>query len=407
MATSIIGTQQRAYGIGQGLQPIPPFTIVAQRAPTTSDRANIGTFWIFTTSNDCYVLVSINNGISNWVSFNQGGAGIFSSLQINGPSEFNGNILQQAPGVTATLLATTTAGLTNNGNFVNNTGAVTINAPAAPGTAALTVNGQNVINVPSASFVANVAGMFESVQFLNSNNANTGSTEISVITTNQDAGAGRIGDAQIRFADTVFGEFTLGRDASANDFVISGGGALGTDNRLTISGATGAVNLPEQPCFVLILDNNGGVGAYTNVTGNANIWDIGNPLLPILNGGPSTYNVVVNNGAGALNANGQYVIPQAGQYLFTVGVRLSNVPTATGCQLRLVKNATIIGAVENNCNVSGTGFLLLSTSNIVECAQNDVIYAQIQVTGMAGNTASVNSDGASYLGTYLTGALLN
>jgi len=127
MATSIIGTQQRAYGIGQGLQPIPPFTIVAQRAPTTSDRANIGTFWIYTVSNDCYVLTSINNGISNWVSFNQGGTGQFSSLVIttgpntiaglttfNGNVVFNGNITQAA-GVTSLLQTLITGSLSQDG----------------------------------------------------------------------------------------------------------------------------------------------------------------------------------------------------------------------------------------------------------------------------------------------------
>lgn len=152
MATSIIGTQQRAYGVGQGLQPIPPFTIVAQRAPTTSDRANIGTFWIFTTSNDCYVLVSINNGISNWVSFNQGGTGQFSSLDIstgpntiaglttfNGNVVFNGNITQTA-GVTSLLQTTITGSLSQNGGAtLLNTDAIAQTINIGTGAAAKTV----------------------------------------------------------------------------------------------------------------------------------------------------------------------------------------------------------------------------------------------------------------------------
>lgn len=409
MATSPLRLQQ-GYGIGNALQPLPPFTIIANRAPTQQDRARIGTFWTYTAANNVYVLTSVTGGLSNWLTLSNGGAGIFISLEVNGLSEFKGNIVQQAPGVTAAFLATTTAGLTNNGNFINNTGRVQINPSATPVQASLTVIGQNTATQPTATFAASVAGNHNAVQFVNQNAASTGTCEITVITTNQDAGAGRIGDAQIRLTDTAFGGFTLGKDASAGDFVISQGAALGTNDRLTIDGATGAVNLPSQPCFVLILDDNGGTGAYNNVTGGpvptANIWDIGNPLYVGV-GGPSQYNVILNNGAGVINANGQYVIPVTGRYLFNCQVRLSNVGTATGCQLRLIKNASFIGAVENNCNASTTGFLTLSTSSIVECNAGDLIYQQIQVVGMAGDTASVNSDGATYLSTYLTGALLN
>lgn len=118
MATSPVKLQQ-GYGIGNALQNLSPFSIIANRVPTQSDKARIGTFWIYTGANNVYVLSSVTGGLSNWLTLSNGGAGVFTSLTVNGASVFNGNITQIA-GVTS-LLATTTTGLTNNGVF-NQTG---------------------------------------------------------------------------------------------------------------------------------------------------------------------------------------------------------------------------------------------------------------------------------------------
>jgi len=139
MATSPLRLQQ-GYGIGNALQPLPPFSIIANRAPTQQDKARIGTFWVYTAANNVYVLTSVTGGNSNWLTLSNGGAGIFTSLTVNGPSIFNGNITQTA-GVTS-LLATTVTGLTNNGVF-NQTGAVNI-------------VGQIVQNTGNVSFTAPV-----------------------------------------------------------------------------------------------------------------------------------------------------------------------------------------------------------------------------------------------------------
>ena len=305
MATSPLRLQQ-GYGIGNALQPLPPFSIIANRAPTQQDKARIGTFWVYTAANNVYVLSSVTGGNSNWLTLSNGGAGIFTSLTVNGPSTFVGNITQTA-GVTS-LLATTTAGLTNNGNFVNNTGAVIINPSATAVTSSLTVFGQNTATQPSATFAASVAGNHNAVQFVNQNAASTGTCEITVITTNQDAGAGRIGDAQIRLTDTALGGFTLGKDASAGDFVISQGAALGTNDRLTIDGTTGAVNLPVQPCFNAFLTTN--IAAQT-----------GNGAEPVILFDTVSINVGTNYNA----ANGKFTAPVNGNYLIGASVLVGGV----------------------------------------------------------------------------------
>jgi hypothetical protein len=305
MATSPLRLQQ-GYGIGNALQPLPPFSIIANRAPTQQDKARIGTFWVYTAANNVYVLSSVTGGVSNWLTLSNGGAGVFLSLTVNGPSTFAGNITQTA-GVTS-LLATTTAGLTNNGNFVNNTGAVIINPSATAVTSSLTVFGQNTATQPSATFAASVAGNHNAVQFVNQNAASTGTCEITVITTNQDAGAGRIGDAQIRLTDTAFGGFTLGKDASAGDFVISQGAVLGTNDRLTIDGATGAVNLPVQPAFRAVRTADTGA-----VTGNNTPYDV------IFQS--TQYNI----GACYTAGTGVFQAPIAGRYLLSANVIVDNI----------------------------------------------------------------------------------
>jgi len=93
MATNPLRLQQ-AYGIGNSLQQLSPFTIIANRAPTTSDKARLGTLWDFKTSNLAYMLTSVTAGLSNWTLLsNNGGAGAFTSLTVTGPiTQTGGNV---------------------------------------------------------------------------------------------------------------------------------------------------------------------------------------------------------------------------------------------------------------------------------------------------------------------------
>lgn len=139
MATSPLRLQQ-GYGIGNALQPLPPFTIIANRAPTQQDRARIGTFWTYTAANNVYVLTSVTGGLSNWLTLSNGGAGIFISLEVNGLSEFNGNITQTA-GVTSLLQTTINGSLTQNGGAtLLNTDALAQTVNIGTGAAAKTVS---------------------------------------------------------------------------------------------------------------------------------------------------------------------------------------------------------------------------------------------------------------------------
>lgn len=368
MATSPLRLQQ-GYGIGNALQPLPPFSIIANRVPTQQDKARIGTFWVYTAANNVYVLSSVTGGVSNWLTLSNGGAGVFLSLTVNGPSIFAGNITQTA-GVTS-LLATTTTGLTNNGDFTNNTGRVIINPSATPVQASLTVNGQNTATQPTSTFAANVAGFHNAAQFVNQNAANTGTCEITVLTTNQDAGAGRIGDAQIRFTDTVFGGFTLGKDASAGDFVISQGGALGTNDRLTIDGATGAVNLPVQPAFRAVRTADTGP-----VTGNNTPYDV------------IFQSIQYNNGACYTPGTGVFRAPVAGRYLLSANVIVDNIAAGmTSAIVGFWDGAQYVGTqIYMNpvpVLIGGGAFLSFPINTILSLAQNADINVRINLAGGA------------------------
>lgn len=80
MATNISGFP-RAYSVSPGgLKNIPPFVINTNRAPATSDRANIGTLWNYINNNSVYMLTSATNGNYNWTPLTNN-IGVISSLQ--------------------------------------------------------------------------------------------------------------------------------------------------------------------------------------------------------------------------------------------------------------------------------------------------------------------------------------
>lgn len=63
-----------AYGLSTALLNVPLLPTVANRAPTSSDKAAIGTIWVYSAQNIAYVLTSIVNNVADWVIINQGAA---------------------------------------------------------------------------------------------------------------------------------------------------------------------------------------------------------------------------------------------------------------------------------------------------------------------------------------------
>src|SRR5690348_14483179 len=119
------------YGLTQALQQVFPTPIVAKRAPTTSDKAQLGTLWVqpVNTSgsavNSAWVLTSIISNSATWSDIS-GGAGSFTTLTVN-------------PG--PTNLSTVGNGAVTIGNS-SNTGAITLSVGS--GNMAINGNGNTV-----------------------------------------------------------------------------------------------------------------------------------------------------------------------------------------------------------------------------------------------------------------------
>ena len=64
---SVRRSSNTGYGLSEALPDIPLMPIVSQRAPTTNDKAAVGTIWVFRPQNLAYVLTSVVNNIATWV----------------------------------------------------------------------------------------------------------------------------------------------------------------------------------------------------------------------------------------------------------------------------------------------------------------------------------------------------
>ncbi len=86
-----------AYGESQPLLNVFAAPIISLRAPTTADKAQIGTLWVYTTTNTAYVLTSIVGGLANWTVGGNSGTGDFTSVVVN-----PGNLTVSAGNISAT-----------------------------------------------------------------------------------------------------------------------------------------------------------------------------------------------------------------------------------------------------------------------------------------------------------------
>lgn len=113
-----------AYSLGQsGLSTMAQLPIVSKRAPTTSDFANIGTEWVYTTNNAVYIITSIVNNSANWLLLEtSGGSGVFASLTVTpGPTSITGTTGINTSGAGVTTINTGGTGALNLGNATGNT----------------------------------------------------------------------------------------------------------------------------------------------------------------------------------------------------------------------------------------------------------------------------------------------
>jgi hypothetical protein len=384
MATSPVKLQQ-GYGIGNALQNLSPFSIIANRVPTQSDKARIGTFWIYTGANNVYVLSSVTGGLSNWLTLSNGGAGVFSNLTVNG-------FITQTAGVTS-LLATTTTGLTNTGVF-NQIGDISVNA--CPVVGALSI----VENLHTTVIYTESNRLGGSRHLLCRQTSIDGSPVY--FTTVKSRNGAIVNDTDILFQQNIVARgdtnesesarivFTAGPPVLTTAQVPSSMAIVTTDlagtgaNRLTIS-TNGAINMPTQPCFSACRFG----AAQVNVTGNGLNTDCLFDLI-LLNTG-TVYNA----------ANGRFTASTAGRYYFTVAINVGVITDAgmTSGELYLNRYNSLNVIQSNNvfqsCNpyagryAPGVGDYFGFQGNVIlECSVGDYVVVGAVVRGGAGDSCT-------------------
>lgn len=131
--------KQVGYGLTQALIPLAAFPITSSRAPLTTDKAQLGTIWVYQPSNSAYVLVSIVNNSATWVNVS-GGSGSFTNLTVTnltvtGTSNLEGAVTAGAGMTVTTGNVTLDAGnlIVDVGNVIVTTGSISVPSASVAG----------------------------------------------------------------------------------------------------------------------------------------------------------------------------------------------------------------------------------------------------------------------------------
>lgn len=127
------------YGLTQALQNVFPAPIVSNRAPTTADKAQIGTLWIEPKDvtgaeiDGVWVLTSIISNVAHWANLT-GGSGNFASIQLpftttpNGGISFGGIRTISVPEATSIFVGSGAGNVTYTGNHDTGVGTLALAA---------------------------------------------------------------------------------------------------------------------------------------------------------------------------------------------------------------------------------------------------------------------------------------
>jgi hypothetical protein len=282
---------------------------------------------------------------------------------------------------------TSTAGATNQRMVLSADGFVGINPPAAAGSA-LTVNGVNSAANYSLISQASVAGGIHNAARLWNYDGTAGSaTQVSIDVFNQLAATG--GDPSLRFLNIGIRAVTLGIDSSTDQFVIANSSALGSSNFLTWTASNNQINLPLQACFFAILATND-----VDVTGNGTAYTLGTNVA---------WTEIFDQGNN-FNTNGTFTAPATGRYHFSASIRFFEADTATSFQTRFnTSNRLIVG--DQKTYAITASFQTTAANVICDMDSGDTCTLQLQINGLAGNTADLSGDSPTAV-TYFSGTLV-
>jgi hypothetical protein len=245
------------YGLTNALTGLAPQPIIANRAPTTSDTAPLGTVWVYTAADEAYILTSVANASASWEAVT-GGAGVFSSLTVN-------------PGPVNMLTDTATA----TGNFGTGAGVKTINIGSSDTTSQTTIYGGPTggvdINAQQVSIGSGIGDNIGIGGVLgNSTTAiyasGTGNLTLSAVncTLDIDSGTGVMGISTDASATTV----NVATGAAVKTLTV---GSTNTTSATTVQAGTGGLALSSAGLTTLVSTTPTAASPTAGVTSNVNV----------------------------------------------------------------------------------------------------------------------------------------
>ncbi len=226
-----------AYGLSEPLINEAPRPIKANRQPTTADTGYlVGQLWIYSAAQSAYILVLVANNSAVWQLLEaSGGAGVFSSLVVVGPTTLQGTVLINTSGSGVTTIGTGGTGAVNIGNATGNTavtgsmvvsGSVTAGTGLIATTGGITATGTSNINISGAAVTT-------------INTGGTGALNLGNATGNTAVTGALVASGALRGA-TVYASGDLGGVASNNALSNVSVPVAGGSGAFTITSATGA-----------------------------------------------------------------------------------------------------------------------------------------------------------------------
>ncbi len=265
--------QNIAYCLNQPLSNIFSAPIVSNRAPTTADKAPIGQVWVNKSTNTPYMLTSIVANSANWLQLESGGgAGVFTSLVVTGPTTLTGTTLINTTGAAATTIGTGGTGAVNIGNATGNTavtGALSTTTTLTGGTGVIATTGG--VTASAGNIVATLGDITATAGSMSAGTTVTAGTGITSTTGNIVATAGAVSaGTTVTATNNVISTTGSFQASAAGQGVILGGGPF------IVAGAgdpSGAVSAPHGSLYLNTTGSGTADRAFiNNSVGTGTVW---------------------------------------------------------------------------------------------------------------------------------------
>lgn len=369
------------YGLNVPLTGLQQEPLVMNRAPLTSDSAELGTIWVDTNANDFYILTNVTGPTNTWTA-TTGGATTLTSLTVNpGNATITaGNLVVSAGDFTATggtsTVGTFVAGNSQINGTLDVTGVVTLASDLDVGGNVTVLGDFDITSAAALSFTTtsntDPAILFQS-------NGGVLSTII-------------MQEVQGTAADAI------NLDAVAGGVTITGALATADAINIVASNAAGGIDVDYGTGGMTVTGAN---GAFTVATGTAAINVGTDAVQKTITLGNSTGNtsVVINNGTGALNlgtnaiahaisignnTGATAVSIQGG----TAGAGAINIGTTANAVPVVVGNITGATSVVVNSGTAGT--TLNSTGAIAAVATTTATIDAVGAVELNSSGAAIN-----------------